>query len=106
MQYKILSDFLNEVKINLPTENLDHLLLLNKINILYSNGFSALDLIEWIKNLECIDDAKKSTIELCFQKVKSEYRCEKLLMLYMLNQVYELLHVQNNVIFMNNVGFI
>jgi len=77
-----------------------------KVNELYSAGYSAIDLNAWIQQLDTIDAGKKSTIELCFEKVKPEYRCEKLLMLYILNQLYELMNVTNNVEWMNHIGFI
>jgi len=105
-RYNTLCECLNEIKTKLPTEKINHSLLVEKINDLYSNGYSALDLNMWIQQLDGIDCGKKSAIELCFEKVKSEYRCEKLLMLYMMNQLIELLHTDNNVEWMNRVGFI
>jgi hypothetical protein len=85
------------------TESYDE--IVSKVNTLYSAGYSAIDLNEWIQQTET-DDGKKSAIELCFEKVKPEYRCEKLLMLYLINQYYELKNVSNNVNWMNRVGFI
>lgn len=55
-------------------------------NELYESGYSCLDLIEWIKTwCESLCDKDKSVVTLVFQKIKSEYRCEKLLMLYILD---------------------
>jgi hypothetical protein len=63
-----------------------HKQLVELINHLYESGYSCLDLIAWIKN-ECtvFNEQEKSAIVLVFYKIKSEYRCEKLLMLYILD---------------------
>ena len=45
----------------------------------YEKGLSCLDVIKWIENTEFINGIKKSEILVTFDKVKSEYRCEKLL---------------------------
>jgi len=92
----------------MPTD--EYNIIVSKVNELYSAGYSAIDLNDWMQKLDKLDDAKKSAIELCFEKVKTEYRCEKLLMIYMLNQMNELLYnalySANNIEWMNNVGFI
>jgi len=87
---------------NLPTE---HSILVEKVNEIYACGYSALDLNAWMQRLTCIDESKKAAIDLCFEKVKPEYRCEKLLMLYLLNQLFELMQTDDNVAWMNRVGF-
>jgi hypothetical protein len=88
---------------NLPTE---HSILVEKVNEMYSCGYSAIDLNAWMQQLEGLDESQKAAIELCFEKVKPEYRCEKLLMLYLLNQLFELVRTDNNIDWMNHVGFI
>lgn len=57
---------------------------IEKINQLYSNGVSALDVMEWMDNCGS-DDRKKAKIRMLFHKVKHEFRCEKMLMLYVFN---------------------
>jgi hypothetical protein len=72
----------------MPTTTIDNTTIVEKVNELYSEGYSALDLNEWIQKLDILDNAKKSAIELCFEKVKPEYRCEKLLLLYIFDFMF------------------
>lgn len=92
-----------DMTMTIPTE---HSILVELVNDLYSNGYSAIDVNRWMQENVKITDAKKSAIDLCFQKVKSEYRCEKLLMLYMLNQMFGAMSTDDVVGWMNDVGFI
>jgi|UniRef100_A0A6C0DXT6 hypothetical protein len=55
---------------------------------LYDLGYSCLDLIEWFKTKCDLDKKTVSSIVMCFYRVKPEYRCEKLLMLYILDYAY------------------
>jgi hypothetical protein len=55
---------------------------------LYENGYSGLDLIKYISQTKRFDDKKTSAIGVCFNIIKSEYRCENLLLLYMLDYIY------------------
>jgi hypothetical protein len=67
---------------------------IEKINELYSNGISGLDVIQWIHQLQ---DAsfKKARIIMLFHKVKHEFRCEKLLILYLFNSItYDSPHIE------------
>jgi len=64
-------------------------------------GYSCLDLVEWVRKTGDIDESEKSAIVLCFHKVKSEYRCEKMLMLYLLD--YAFLRPNRD---LENIGFI
>lgn len=54
----------------------------------YENGISCLDLMDFVKSsqLWCKEDI--SQFQITFYNIKSEYRCEKLLMLYILNMLY------------------
>jgi Cdc6-like AAA superfamily ATPase len=49
---------------------------------LYENGYSCIDVIEWID--EHTDDETRSKITMEFHKIRKEYRCEKMLMFYMM----------------------
>jgi hypothetical protein len=98
-----LNIMLAKLDVTMPT---DHSLLVDLVNDLYSGGYSAIDVNQWIQENAEISDAQKSAIELCFQKVKSEYRCEKLLMLYILNQMFGAMSTDDLVGWMNGVGFI
>lgn len=69
---------------------------------LYDNGYSCLDILEWIKSPKStVSDYEISRTVLCFDKVRPEYRCEKLLMLYMFDYVFLRLNRD-----LKNIGFI
>ena len=70
-----------------------HPVLTELSNEFYENGVSCLDLIYWINNTIRIDNLEKSTISICFDKIKSEYRCEKLLLLY----IFDFMFLRSNV---------
>lgn len=55
---------------------------------LYENAYSTIDIIEWMKTNERWSVLEKANIGMCFMKVKPEFRCEKLLMLFMLDFMY------------------
>ena len=55
---------------------------------MYEKGFSCIDLMNYITQSDKWDDYKKANIQMCFNKIKSEFRCEKMLMMYMLNFVF------------------
>ena len=52
---------------------------------LYENGYSCIDVIEWID--EHIDDQTRSKITMEFHKIRKEYRCEKMLTFYILMMI-------------------
>jgi DNA polymerase III delta prime subunit len=52
---------------------------------LYENAFSCSDIIDWIQTRPEWTKLEKANIGMCFSKVKVEYRCEKLLMLFILS---------------------
>ena len=54
---------------------------------LYEKGYSALDLMDAIENFT-MDDTRKYQLLLTFNKVKREFRNEKLLMLFILNFLF------------------
>lgn len=70
---------------------------------LYDQGISCLDIMSWLKNQEesGLSEYEISRAILCFDKVRPEYRCEKLLMLYMLDYIF--LRSDRD---LKNVGFI
>ena len=61
--------------------------LFDLIETLYNKAFSALDIVKYIESVEedCIE---KFRLLLTFQKVKKEFRNEKILMLFLLNFIY------------------
>jgi DNA polymerase III delta prime subunit len=58
---------------------------------IYEHGRSCLDVVEYIQNSSAFSDSDKANIMMRFQTAKSEFRSEKLLMLYMLDFAY--LHI-------------
>lgn len=54
----------------------------------YENGISCLNIIHWVENTNKINQLDKSSICICFDTIKSEYRSEKLLMLYILDFIF------------------
>jgi hypothetical protein len=83
-------------------KNLSHQHLVNLALEIYENGYSCLDLMNYIEETEFIHQMDyKSNILLCFHKIKLEFRCEKLLILYMLDFMF--LRLDTN---LKNVSFI
>ena len=69
---------------------------------IYENGYSCLDLMNFIEETDYWNQIDhKSNILLCFHKIKLEFRCEKLLILYMLDFMF--LRLDTN---LKNVSFI
>jgi hypothetical protein len=63
----------------------------------YEKGASCIDLIEWLENTEHINNLVKNQDNghqlranacVCFDKIKSEFRSEKLLLLYMFDYLF------------------
>jgi Cdc6-like AAA superfamily ATPase len=54
---------------------------------IYEKGFSCLDIVNYIKSLK-IYEIKKYQLLILFNKVKNEFRFEKLLILFMLNFIF------------------
>jgi replication-associated recombination protein RarA len=53
----------------------------------YENAISSLDFIQWIKQSIYWNDYEKSNIYMLYSKIKPEFRCEKLLILFYLKSV-------------------
>ena len=53
--------------------------------ILYERSISSLDVIDWIINNDIISVYDRCQIQICYSKIRSEFRCEKLIMLYMID---------------------
>lgn len=57
----------------------------------YYRGISTLDIIEWLneaKNKTAFSRIELSKIMMCFYRIKPEFRCEKMLMFYMLHFMF------------------
>ncbi len=62
--------------------------LANVANKLYEEGASCLDLVKWIETASGIDETTKASAILCFNKIRSDFRNEKLLFLYILDYIF------------------
>jgi hypothetical protein len=70
-------------------DEMGHKELIDLVNRLYDEGYSALDLVDWLKGgVSSMDPADISRAVLCFHRTKAEFRCEKLLMLYLLDYMF------------------
>jgi hypothetical protein len=65
--------------------DIDHKKMVNLAALFYENAISSLDLIHWFKGSSRWTDFEKSNICMLYSKIKPEFRCEKLLMLFLLD---------------------
>lgn len=65
-----------------------HTLLSDLANEWYEKGISCLELIDWIKDTPLISQYDKANYCMCFDKIKSEFRCEKLLLFYLFDFLF------------------
>ena len=80
-------------------DKIDHSDLVKVSTDFYEEGLSTLDIVHWLEDFrpsegvlleDCseLDPLHRSTYCICYDNIKSEYRCEKLLMLYMLDFIF------------------
>jgi len=81
---KEIDDIINEYL----QSSIDYKIMARIASRLYENACSAVDLIEWMKIKPKWNDLEKANIGMYFMKVKSEFRCEKLLILYLLDIMF------------------
>lgn len=55
---------------------------------MYAQAISCNELVSWVQKSSMWTEKQKSSFSMCFLKVKPEFRCEKLLMLYMLDFLF------------------
>jgi DNA polymerase III delta prime subunit len=98
-----ISTNINTQKINSNNKNIELSNLINISTKLYNNGYSAIDLINLIENRNINNMTLKKKYELlnAFNKVKKEFRNEKLLIIFILNFTY--LSLNNK---LENISFI
>jgi Cdc6-like AAA superfamily ATPase len=91
---KIIEPYLERIQplinINMTQNNGDpiHSVFIELSDKLYEYGYSCIDLLEWMNKYSKYDKYIISKCHLCFNEIKSEYRCEKLLMIYMLDFLF------------------
>ena len=81
--------------------SITHIQLVNLANELYENGYSSIDLIGQIETMPRFDQELIANVQMCFEKVKLEFRCEKMLMFYIMDFLF--LRENNE---LKNVSFI
>ena len=96
---------INENVLDISPFSLSSIQLQELVNELYENGYSGLDIEKWIQKNPDISDTLKTTMSMIFNKIRMEYRCEKLLMFYILDRLKNA-SLFNNIEEMNTVGFI
>jgi hypothetical protein len=62
---------------------IDYVTMVDISTAFYERGMSCLDILIWIENTTEITELDKTEIYMQFDKVKAEYRCEKLLLFYL-----------------------
>jgi DNA polymerase III delta prime subunit len=72
----------------LEKDTYSHERLADIANDLYDRGVSCLELMKFVEENGRWTSIQKSQIQMCFYKIKSEFRNEKLLMFYMLDFMY------------------
>jgi hypothetical protein len=63
-------------------------LLLDVSAKIYENGYSCIDVMDWIEHSTRWKNEEKANLFMCFYKIKSEFRCEKLLIFYILDFLF------------------
>ena len=63
-------------------------ILVQVVEQMYESGLSCMDLIEWIRKDARQEPQKKNEIIMEYHKIKAEYRCEKMLMLYIIGKYW------------------
>lgn len=72
----------------LEDKEITHIDLLTLSNQLYEKGLSCMDFIHWVESNDTIDETSKTSTIVCFDKIKSEYRSEPLLIFTILDYLY------------------
>jgi len=78
---QIISNKMETFITDIREQSNKHQIMIELATFFYENGLSCLQIIKWLEITEVLSGLHKSDIILYFDKIKSEYRCEKLLML-------------------------
>ncbi len=62
--------------------------MLNLVDKIYNEGYSCIDLMNWYNNNNIFTDFDKSCTNILYEKIKSEYKSEKMLMIYLFDFIY------------------
>jgi hypothetical protein len=83
--HKVIDEWITN-KITETPKN--HIAFVELARQFYEMGYSCLDFIRWVKSNPQISNVDKTSVCICFDKIKLEFRCEKLLLLYILDFLY------------------
>jgi len=87
--YDLSKQFEYSQWLDMKLQNIDnHIDLVNISNQIYEKGISCLDIIEWVSQNKSFSSHAIANVCICFDKVKSEFRYEKQIILYILDLLY------------------
>ena len=81
-------DFIRDKMVNPSLNKINHNLLIKTANEFYEEGISCLDIMRFIEECGWWNEEKIVQYIMTFYDIKSEYRCEKLLMFYIFDMIY------------------
>ena len=66
-------------------KEIDHATMVSVVSDMYENAISSYDFLAWVQASSLWTDYEKSNLCMCFSKIKPEFRCEKLLLMYLVD---------------------
>ena len=69
-------------------KNKNKKILFTLVEKIYNEGYSCIDLMNWYNNNRNFIDIDKARINILFEKIKSEYKSEKTLMMFIFDFIY------------------
>ena len=66
----------------------EHIEVMDFAEKFYQEGLSCFDFINWVRYTKTLESKKKNELIMCFNTIRSEFRSEKLLLLYLLDYLY------------------
>lgn len=84
---QILDADLKEILKTFPKTNYDHKWFMTYANRLYEEGISCLDIIKYLEE-DLGNEKLVISLKFCFNKIKNEYRCEKMAMFYLFDYAF------------------
>jgi len=84
----IHSDWFNDQMRHVFDHEYQHIHFVNLVTEIYEKGFSSLDVMRWLEKQSPLDKEVLASTHICFHKIKSEYRSEKMLMFYLFDYIF------------------
>jgi hypothetical protein len=82
----ILEPMLKDLALHGVQEKHTYKWFMNHTNLLYEESISCIDIIQYLE--EYLDKDKIVQVQFCFNKIKSEFRSEKLLIMYLFDYLF------------------